>query len=142
MKSIGMTTEMAIASLLAGLALAPWPAPGQPAAAAAKVPASDIEVTIRDAAGHAEIFSKEVAAMEIIVGPDSRILYVHLILMTENEKDTHCWYNYANLTNLRYRFLAITGKGKVAIRKLSSFDELPKQGIQPKIPQLAPDDFK
>ncbi|OGV68484.1 MAG: hypothetical protein A2340_00785 [Lentisphaerae bacterium RIFOXYB12_FULL_60_10] len=102
----------------------------------------DIEVIIRQANGKTDTFSKEVASMEIVMAPGGEIRYIHLILMTNGEKDTHCWYNYANLTSLQYRFLAVTGKGKVNVRQIDQFDTVNEAGVPAKVPVIRPDDYK
>jgi hypothetical protein len=53
-----------------------------------------------------------------------------------------CWFNYENLASLKYRFLAITGKGKVKVRKLAAFETQPTTGLKPKIGEIEVDDFK
>jgi hypothetical protein len=116
----------------------------QQASTAATAPKllSDIEVTVRHLDGKEETFKKEVASLELIVTPDGSIRYVHLILIGGTEKDTHLWYNYNNIASLRYRFLHITGKGKVAIKQITPFESRPAPGIAEKIPQVEVDDYK
>lgn len=81
----------------------------------------DIEVTVRYMDGKSEVFGKEVAQLDIVVDELGRINMVHMVLISDKEKDTHVWYNYANLAGFKYRFLHITGKGKVQIRQLQGF---------------------
>lgn len=102
----------------------------------------DIEITVRHVNGTVEIFGKEVASMDVIVAPDGHVVQVHLILVSGTEKDTHLWLNYANLASLRYRFLQITGKGKVHIKQLRSYDVQQNPGEKSKVSTVEPDDFK
>ena len=129
---------------IVGLALA-WvgvaASGGEMSKVAAGLPA-DLLVEIRHLDGSVEKFSREVAGMEIIVAPDSSIQYIHLILVSGSEKDTHAWYNYNQLAEFRYRFAAITGKGKVKIKQLGKFNVEETIGLQEVIPQLNLNDFK
>lgn len=102
----------------------------------------DIEVTVRHLDGTVEVFGREVAKLDLVLAPDGTIKYVHMTLLTDGEKDTHLWYNYANLAGLRYRFLAITGKGKVSVKQISGFEPEAKEGLQKKSPVISVDDFK
>ena len=102
----------------------------------------DIEVTVRHLNGREEVFGREVAKLDIVLAPDGSIKYVHMVLLTDGEKDTHLWYNYANLAGLRYRFLAITGKGKVSVKQISGFEPEVKEGVKQKSPVVSVDDFK
>ena len=113
----------------------------EPLSVAATLPA-DLLVEIRHLDGSIEKFSREVAGLEIIVAPDSSIQYIHLILVSGSEKDTHAWYNYNQLAEFRYRFAAITGKGKVKIKQLGKFNVEETIGLQEVIPQLNLNDFK
>ena len=113
----------------------------EPLSVAATLPA-DLLVEIRPLDGSIEKFSREVAGLEIIVAPDSSIQYIHLILVSGSEKDTHAWYNYNQLAEFRYRFAAITGKGKVKIKQLGKFNVEETIGLQEVIPQLNLNDFK
>lgn len=104
--------------------------------------AADIEVTVKHVDGTIEQFSNDIAEMEILVLPDSRIKYIHLTLLSNNEKDTHVWINYDNVASFRYRFLAITGKAKVKVKKLVPFDSRPKEGLKPEVKEVDPEDFR
>lgn len=108
---------------------------------AASLP-TDLVVEIRHLDGTVEKFGREVALMEIILGPASTIQYVHLILVTGAEKDTHAWYNYEQIAGFRYQFTAITGKGKVKIKQLGRFPVAEQTGLKESIPLLEVDDFK
>jgi hypothetical protein len=103
----------------------------------------DIEVTIRHSGGTVETFGKEVVLMEIIVDPTGQIHMVHMILVGGTEKDTHAWYNFDNIVSLRYRFLHITGKGKVRIRQLQGLKLAPADAsLKPTITPLEVEDYK
>ena len=106
------------------------------------VSTTDIEVVIRHVDGSEERFGENVAQLDLVVGPNAQIEYVHMILVTGQEKDTHAWYNYRNLAGLTYRVLAITGKGKVKVKQLGSFDVEARTGLQTKIPLLSVDDYR
>lgn len=108
----------------------------------AAISSADIEVVIRHVDGSEERFGENVAQLDLVVGPGAQIQYVHMILLTGQEKDTHAWYNYRNLAGLTYRFLAITGKGKVKVKQLGSFDVKARTGLQTKIPLLSIDDYR
>lgn len=103
----------------------------------------DIEVTVRHIDGKAEVFGKEVAQLEIIVDETGRMHMVHMVLVSGSEKDTHLWYNYANLASLKYRFLHITGKGKVHVRQLQAFKvNTGDRTLKPGIVGIEIDDYK
>jgi hypothetical protein len=104
--------------------------------------AVDLLVEIRHLNGDVEKFGQEIAGMDIVVAPDSSIQYVHLVLVTGAEKDTHAWYNYRQLAGFRYQFKSITGKGKVKIKQLGRFPVIEKTGMQESIPTIEIDDFK
>lgn len=109
----------------------------------APAPVQDIEVTVRHASGAVEVFGKEVASMDIIVDNTGRIQMVHLVLVGGAEKDTHVWYNYANLTALKYRFLHITGKGKVQIKQIQNHKLAPSDSaLKPSVKTIEVDDYK
>lgn len=103
---------------------------------------NDIELTIRHTDGSTEKYGSELAELEIVVGPDSVIKYLHLVIVGGKEKDTHAWYNIENVVSFKYRFLAITGKGKVKLKQLDKFATKPKDGIAEQIPLQDVDDFK
>lgn len=103
---------------------------------------NDIELTIRHTDGSTEKYGSELAELEIVVGPDSVIKYLHLVIVGGKEKDTHAWYNIENVVSFKYRFLAITGKGKVKLKQLDKFATKPKDGISEQIPLQDVDDFK
>ena len=129
---------------IVGLALA-WvgvaASGGEMSKVAAGLPA-DLLVEIRHLDGSVEKFSREVADLEIIVAPDASIQYVHLVLVSGSEKDTHAWYNYNQLAGFRYQFASITGKGKVKIKQLGKFNVADISGLQEAIPQVGLNDFK
>ncbi|MCB1070655.1 MAG: hypothetical protein H7A43_09410 [Verrucomicrobia bacterium] len=104
--------------------------------------ATDLMVEIRHLDGSVEKFGQEIAGMDIVVAPDSTIKYVHLILVTGAEKDTHLWYNYDAIAGFRYQFASITGKGKVKVKQLGLFQAAEKTGLQETIPQIQVSDFK
>jgi hypothetical protein len=115
---------------------------GQDAGAAGGA-VQDIEVTVRHSGGNVETFGREVVMMEIIVDQAGQIHMVHMVLVGGTEKDTHVWYNFANLASLRYRFLHITGKGKVRIRQLQGLKLAPADAsLKPTITPLEVEDYK
>ena len=128
--------------LAAVLSFAPLCGFAKDPTAEAKTERPDIAVAIVTADGKLREYSKEVASLEIIVGADGKILYVHMILMTDNIKDTHCWYNFNNLVSFEYRFLAITGKSKVAIKQADRLAVQQESGIVTKIPVVGVDDYR
>ena len=103
---------------------------------------ADLEVTIKHLDGTVEQFSNEIAEMQILVLPDSRIKYIHLTLLSNKEKDTHVWINYENVSSFRYRFLAITGKAKVKVKKIVPFKSTEKEGLKREVPEVDPEDFR
>lgn len=103
---------------------------------------ADLELTIRHLNGSTESFSKELAELQIVVGSDSMVKYIHLVLVSGNEKDTHAWYNMDNIVSFRYRFLAITGKGKVKLIRQDTFAVKSREGASTQIPLQEVDDFK
>jgi hypothetical protein len=72
--------------------------------------------------GDKETFSKNLDSMDLIFDPAGKLLTVHLILLTNGEKDTHYWYQVQNLASFSYRFLNLAGKGKVRVKMLKAFD--------------------
>ena len=103
----------------------------------------DIEVTVRHIDGKVETFGKEVAELEIIVDESGRMHMVHMVLVSGTEKDTHLWLNYANLASLKYRFLHITGKGKVRVRQLQGFKTTANEkALRPNVGAVEVDDYK
>ncbi len=128
--------------LIVALTLLIQPARAEEEKSVAAGLATDIIVTIRHTDGSVEEFSNEVAALEIIVAPNSMIEYIHLILVGGSEKDTHYWYNFNQLAGFKYQFKAITGKGKVKLKQLDQFVTTPKTGLQSSIKLVEADDFK
>ena len=114
-----------------------------PAAAPASQPSADLIVTLQHVGGKTETFKDEIDRMELVLNAAGRLDQVHLILRSGSEPDTHVWYNVGNLVSVRYQFLAITGKGKVTVRTMSS----PKTRAVPDDPRKAlspldPDDYR
>lgn len=103
---------------------------------------SDIELTIRHMDGKTETFGKELAELQIVVGNGGVIQYLHLVLVMGREKDTHAWYVVDNIASFQYRFFAITGKGKVKLKRLDEFSVKAKEGLPDKIDLQEVDDFK
>lgn len=113
----------------------------EPGSVASTLP-TDLVVTIRHLDGTVERFGQEIASMDIVVAPDSSIRYVHLVLVTGAEKDTHAWYNYDQIAGFRYQFTSITGKGKVRVKQLGEFQAAERAGMQETIPVVGVEDFK
>ena len=124
------------------LMLVGCPAWGEEAESVASSLTAELLVEIRHLDGSVQKFGREVAGMEIIVAPDSSIQYIHLILVSGSEKDTHAWFNYHQLAGFQYQFAAITGKGKIRIKQLGTFKVSEITGMKESIPQLDVNDFK
>ena len=99
----------------------------------------DIALTLTHRAGNVETFGRELIQMEFITQLDGSIRYLHLVLVTGEEKDTHAWYNFDNLTAVRYQFKAMSGKAKVRFRELKPFEMKNREEV---LPPLQLDDFK
>ncbi|OVE75583.1 hypothetical protein BVX97_04135 [bacterium E08(2017)] len=102
----------------------------------------DIEVTIRHTDGTKDTFKENMKEMQIIVGADSMIKYLHLTIIGDDEKGVHAWYNVDNIASFRYKFLAITGRGKVKLVHQSKFKTENTEGYQKALPLQSADDFK
>jgi len=105
-------------------------------------PISDLIVTLQHVSGKVETFKDEVARLELILDETGRLDQVHLIARTGSEADTHIWYNVNNLVSVRYQFLAITGKGKVAVRTLAAPKPKAKIDFRKELQPLSPDDYR
>jgi hypothetical protein len=119
-------------------------APGPPADASASSHAEEatsIVVTIRHINGDREKFDKNVDSMDLIFDPSGRLDAVHLVLLTNGEKDTHRWYLMQNLASLDYRFLSVAGKGKVRIRPLQPI-KADGKGLSPEYPAINERDYR
>lgn len=128
-----------LASAASAQSLTP-PAPSPPAAPVAAPPAAmpaqpgmapmapaapqrplDLIATITLATGKAETFGREIDRLEIITRPGGAIEMVHLILaVAGGGRDTHVWYNYAQVAKLSYRFVSAEGRSKVYVRPLQA----------------------
>lgn len=84
------------------------------------VPAADLEVTLEYVGGKTATFSKEIVRLELILNPAGRLDQLHLVTRTGPDADTHIWYNVDNLVSVKYRFIEITGKGKVSVRTFTA----------------------
>ncbi|HEX9577376.1 MAG TPA: hypothetical protein VF993_06465 [Myxococcales bacterium] len=97
---------------------------------------ASIQVVIRHMNGEKETFRTELDSMDLIFDPTGNLDTIHLILLTNGEKDTHRWYQFKNLAAFSYRFLNLSGKGKVRLQMLqpvhlkegSKGEELPPIG--------------
>jgi hypothetical protein len=99
----------------------------------------DIVLTLTHRGGNVETFGRELIQMEFITQMDGSIRYLHLVLLTGEEKDTHAWYNFDNLTAVRYQFKAMSGKAKVRFRELKPFEMKNREDV---LPPLQLEDFK
>lgn len=134
--------KTSIGAVLAACTLAVAGA-GDEAAKPATEALQDIEVTVRHTDGSIEKFGKEVASLDIVVDEYGRIQMVHMIVVGGTEKDTHVWYNFANVAGLKYRFLQITGKGKVRVKQVKGFTLTPgDKTLKPSINGIEVDDYK
>jgi hypothetical protein len=103
----------------------------------------DLEVTLEHVSGKVDHYGAEVVRLELILDATGRLDQVHMINRTGADADTHIWYNVANLVSVRYRFLEITGKGKVAVRTIAPPPvkeplPIPRRRLDP----LDPDDYR
>jgi hypothetical protein len=106
-------------------------------------PTADLEVTLTHVSGQVESFRDELVRMDLIVDPAGRLDQVHLITKTGAEADTHIWYSVGNLVSVRYRFLAITGKGKVSVRTYTPPQVKPPADSLPHaVPAIEPEDYR
>ena len=71
---------------------------------------------MRQLNGDKEVYSRDVDSMDLVFDPSGKLSQIHLILITNGEKDTHRWYMADNLASFSYRFLNVAGKGKVRLR--------------------------
>ncbi len=123
-----------VLALLAGIASAEEAAPKSSA---------DIEVAIKLVDGATEMFREDLAAMEIILGADGGIRYLHLELFSGDSRDTHRWYNFNNVINFSYRYLKITGKGRVVIRQTAPFElQQEKFAVPEKVAPIRLNDYQ
>jgi hypothetical protein len=106
-------------------------------------PDADLTVTLEHVSGKTDTYGPEIVKLELILDGLGKLDQVHLVTKTGAEADTHIWYNVANLVSVRYRFLEITGKGKVTVRALASpvLKESPDQAPRPLVP-LDPQDYR
>ena|GEM_PF-3878388 len=80
---------------------------------------ADLQVSLEHVGGKVDTFADRIVRMELILDPAGRLDQVHLITRTGQDADTHIWYNVDNLVLVRYRFLEITGRGKVTVRTIT-----------------------
>jgi hypothetical protein len=106
-------------------------------------PDADLTVTLEHVSGKTDTYGPEIVKLELILDGLGKLDQVHLITKTGAEADTHIWYNVANLVSVRYRFLEITGKGKVTVRALASpvLKESEDRAPRPLVP-LDPQDYR
>lgn len=130
------------AALLLGAASSgAWaaPAPAKPAkkpaptaAAPAVKPAGDILVTVATAGG-TFTYGGDLVSMDILVDDTGLIRMLHLIHVSGQEKDTHTWYNFEAVQRFSYRYFAITGKGKVRVKKIAPPPATGEEGAVPPV---------
>ena len=78
----------------------------------------DIKVKIVTPAG-TDVYTRNLVSLDILVDPSGLVRMLHVIHISGTEKDTHTWYNFANIHLLSYQYYAITGKGKVRIKQIA-----------------------
>ncbi len=133
-------------------------APGQPQAAPALAPPAaatplqvpltpvkpqrplDIIVTITLATGKSETFAREIDRLEIVTRSGGEIKMIHLLLVTGGERNTHVWYNYAQVAKLSYRFVTPEGKAKVYVRPLQASPST--RELTDRLEPLSPREFR
>lgn len=99
----------------------------------------DIEVILFFANGNKLIYTSEVRRLQIVLDGTGKISMVHLVLAKGAETDTHEWFNFKNLAGFSYKYLSITGRGKVAVVRSK---EVPGQSAVPdKVPVLRPENY-
>jgi len=104
--------------------------------------AKDLTVTVRHANGDVETYGDELTNLDLVVDEHGRLTFLHCVLISGEEKDTHVWYNMANLASVKYRFHTITGKSKVAVKRLKPLPVTPKPGVPRKVDELDVEDYK
>jgi len=110
---------------------------------APEVSAADLEVTLEYVGGNVATYGEEIVRLELILDPGGRLDQVHLITHTGSEADTHIWYNMDNVVSVRYRFLEITGKGKVTVRTFTALPRAePSAGATKKLHPLDAEDYR
>ena len=106
-------------------------------------PTHDLEVHLQHVTGQVDTFDRQIVRLELILAPSGRLDQVHLVTRTGSEADTHIWYNVDNLVSVRYRFVQITGKGKVTVRALQPPElQAPTDATRPLIRPLDPEDYR
>jgi len=105
-------------------------------------PTGDLTVTVRHLDGQVDAYGSELTSLDIVVDSAGHPQYVHCVLVSGQERDTHVWYNFRNVASLRYRFHTITGKAKVSLKQVKPLDVQPKPGLPRKIEPLGVDDYK
>lgn len=105
-------------------------------------PASDLTVVIRHLNGDTDTYAGELTDLDLVVDPTGRLQYIHCVLVSGTERDTHVWYNFENVSSVKYRFHAITGKAKVSVKQLASPTVKEKPGLPAKIDRLDVEDYK
>ena len=108
----------------------------------AATPKSDLIVDIEHAGGKVDTFSDEIVRLELVLSRAGRLDQLHLITQTGPDADTHIWYNMDNLVSVRYRFLEITGKGKVVVRTFAAPRVETPAAPPREIPALDPEDYR
>ena len=97
------------------------PAAPQEAAAPAVAPRTgteDVLVKVVTPSG-TDVYSKDLVFLDILVDDSGVIRMLHVIHISGTEKDTHSWYNFANVEKVTYQYFSITGKSKVRVKQVS-----------------------
>ena len=83
----------------------------------------DLLVTITLIDGKEEVFKEKLDALELVLDQAGLLRMVHITLRQSGEKDTHLWYNVENIAKFSYQFLAFSGKSKVQLKTIHSFEQ-------------------
>ncbi len=80
-----------------------------------------VKITLID--GKEEEFKETLDSLQLVLDETGLLCMVHVTLKQSGEKDTHLWYNFENIAKLSYQFLAFSGKSKVQLKMLHSFEQ-------------------
>jgi hypothetical protein len=118
-------------------------APAAPASAAPVVDErTSVVVTVRYLNGEKEVFSNDLDSMDLIFEPSGKLAMIHLVLFTGTERDTHRYFLVQNLASFNYRFLNVSGKGKVRLKVMQPFDKSKAETATPDLPAVVPNDYR
>ncbi len=100
----------------------------------------DLIATITLATGKAETFGREIDRLEIVTRPGGAIEMIHLVLAAAGQRNTHVWYNYAQVAKLSYRFVSAEGRSKVYVRPLQASPTT--RALTDRLEPLSPREFR